>query len=69
VRRQSAAATALWLNASRKEINRPLLKSQSGVVASLCPRTPHARVVADSSQRRFHFSNANCSSRAPLTAS
>src|SRR6266567_6854225 len=29
---------------ARKEINGPLLKSQSGVAASLCPRTPH---VAD----------------------
>jgi hypothetical protein len=34
VRGQSAAATALFLNATRKEINRPLLKSHSGVVAS-----------------------------------
>src|SRR6266478_4189362 len=29
VRRQSGAATALWLVATRKEIDRPLLKSQS----------------------------------------
>jgi hypothetical protein len=36
VRRQSGAATGLCLDATRKKIGRPLLKSQSGVVASLC---------------------------------
>jgi len=43
VRRQRGAATALWLNATRKEIDRPMAQCHSGVVAPLFPALQNVR--------------------------